>query len=110
MNSLYYESHVTIEPVFDERLIKFVEICASYKFLVANLLMQKRKEETPEKSKYDSFCTGRDSSFPELEHRMMGLLTSLKKEGFKIYRYKIESAVLDSRYNDSKFPIKDKHE
>lgn len=102
---LYYEAHVTIEPVFDERLDKFVLLCKEHKFYVATLLMQKRKEDTEERSKYDSFCTSHGQDENELKQRMFSLLDTLKKESYQVWRYKIEIVPLDSRYNDSEYPL-----
>lgn len=101
----YYEAHVTIEPVFEDRLEKFKIICKDYKFHVATLLMQKRKEDSEERSKNDAFCTGRGISFSDTKNRMMQLVIRLEKEGFKVWRYKIESTLLDSRYDDSEYTL-----
>jgi NTP pyrophosphatase (non-canonical NTP hydrolase) len=101
----YYEAHVTIEPVFEERLAHFKEVCHDYKFHVANLLMQKRKNDTEERSKNDSFCTGRGISYTDIKTRMLALVNRLEKEGFKVWRYKIESTLLDSRYDDAERPL-----
>lgn len=98
--SLYYESHITIEPVFDDRLELFKELCKPYGFKVANLLMQKRKLDTPERSRYDTFCTGRHKGYYTLEHRMIFLIKTLKENDFEVWRYKIEDAIIDSRYDD----------
>jgi MazG nucleotide pyrophosphohydrolase domain len=101
----YYEAHVTVEPVFEDRLEEFKVICQDYKFRVASLFMQKRREDTEERSKNDSFCTGRGISYTDIEKRMLALVSRLEKEGFKVWRYKIESTVMDSRYDDSKYPL-----
>lgn len=101
----YYEAHVTIEPVFEERLERFKTLCADYKFHVASLLMQKRKTDTPERSANDSFCTGRSTSYSDLEGRMLALVQLLRAQSFEVWRYKIESTMLDSRYDDSKLPL-----
>ena len=101
----YYEAHVTVEPVFDQDLERFKTICHDYKFRVATLLMQKRKEDTEERSKNDSFCTGRGISFTDIEKRMLALVQRLQKEGFTVWRYKIESTLIDSRYDDSKLTL-----
>lgn len=98
----YYEAHITVEPVFEERLEKFKIICHDYKFHAANLYMQKRKEDTEERSKNDAFCTGRGISYSDIETRMLELIKRLEIEGFQVWRYKIESTLLDSRYDDSK--------
>ncbi|MBI4120771.1 MAG: hypothetical protein HY457_00745 [Parcubacteria group bacterium] len=102
----YYEAHVTVEPIFGKRLEKFIELCKRYEFHVATLLMQKRKSDTPKRSKNDSFCTGRSISYSEIETRMLSLVDALRAAGFKVWRYKIESTLLDSRYDDSKLPLK----
>jgi hypothetical protein len=101
----YYEAHVTVEPVFEERLEQFKVICHDYKFHVANLLMQKRKGDTEERSKNDSFCTGRGISMTDTKKRMLALVDRLEKEGFKVWRYKIESTLMDSRYDDRERPL-----
>lgn len=101
----YYEAHVTIEPVFEERLETFKVICRENRFHVAQLLMKKRASDTEERSSNDSFCTGRGTSYADLEGRMLALVLTLKERGFKVWRYKIESTLLDSRYDDTKLPL-----
>jgi hypothetical protein len=104
---LYYEAHVTVEPVFDERLEQFSELCKKYQFRAADLLMKKRKNDTPARSSFDSFCTGRSNIQSELFDRMIGLLDDLKNSDFKVYRYKIEAALFDSKIDDSAFKLND---
>jgi len=101
----YYEAHVTIEPVFGDTHEVFRRIAKAYKFHVATLLMQKRKEETPTMSKNDAFCTGRSVSYSDMKDRMLALVSTLTKAGFLVHRYKIESTLLDSRHDDSIFPL-----
>jgi hypothetical protein len=93
IEALYYECHVTIEPVQDERLTEFSNICSSYGFKVATLLMQKSLD----RSNLDSFCTGKATNFAFLKARMDFLLSDLNKAKFNVYRYKIESILLDSK-------------
>lgn len=100
MTALYYESHVTIEPVFDDRLDRFRELVKIDDFRAADLLMQKRLEDTPERSKYDTFCTGRSSDLNHLREHMISLVKRLQAEGFTVWRYKIEDTLMDSRYDD----------
>lgn len=101
----YYEAHVTIDPVFDDRLKQFETIARAHGFRVATLLMQKRKEATPERGVNDSFCTGRSISYSDIKDRMLALLTALREDGFRVWRYKIESTLLDSRYDDGAFQL-----
>lgn len=90
-----YECHVTIEPVEDARLEKFKEIAGRYKFRVAELLMANKKHST-----LDSFCTGHDSLYCDMAYRMINLCTDLREAGFKLWRYKIEKILLDSKYEE----------
>lgn len=100
MNVLYFESHVTISPVFDERLERFKEICSKHGFRVAKLLMEKHRSKTFEISNHDSFCTGRSDDEDDLKKRMVELCKELRSNQFEVLRYKIEAVTLDSRKND----------
>ncbi len=97
---MYFEAHVTIEPVFEERLEEVKLLSQAKGFKVATLLMQKRKEDTPELSKYDTFTTGHSTDYFDLEDRTYNLVTSLQNSKFKVLRYKIEECMLDSRIED----------
>lgn len=103
MNSLYYECHVTVDPVKD-KLDLFTEICKLDGFKPAKLLMQKDKELIP--SDLDSFCTAHDKYFLNLRESMIRLVKALKHNGFVVRRYKIESVVLDSRVCDREMLLK----
>lgn len=106
MNSkLYYEAHITVEPVFGDRLEHFTKIARIFNFRVADLLMQKRKEDKPERSKFDTFCTSRSKSYAEIEANTLNMVDLLLSEGFKVYRYKIEDTILDSKIDDSVRPL-----
>lgn len=94
---LYYEAHVTIEPVFDERLHLFRETAERYGFRVADLLLQKRKSDKPERSKRDSFCTARSNDFDKLKSWTECLMVDLKGLGFQVWRWKIEDTLIDVR-------------
>ena len=101
---LYYECHITIDPVFGERLDLFKEVCKDYRFRVAELLMRKGIPQTEqqmlallEPSKLDSFCTTRGNDYQEVEDRTMAAVNSLERNGFTIRRYKIEATLLDKR-------------
>lgn len=98
--SLYYECHITIEPLFDEQLEQVKELVIPYKFKVAELLMKKRSEDTEERSQYDTFMTSHSQHYAELEERMIQLIFTLQGNGITVWRYKIEDVVLDSKIND----------
>lgn len=95
----YFESHITIEPVFGERLERFKVIAAEYGFKAADLLMQKQRADTPTRSDKDTFCTGRGQNKKALELYMSALVKRLQGEGFQVWRYKIEAVLIDERIN-----------
>jgi hypothetical protein len=97
---LYFESHVTIEPVFDSDLERVARLAEQHGFRVADLLMQKRKEDRPERSRNDTFCTGHGKELRDIEERTRRLIFDLQVFGYKVWRYKIEDTVLDSRHDD----------
>ena len=107
MNALYYESHVTIEPVDEDGRAKIEEIIKPSGFKLAKLLMQKRNVDTPERSKYDTFCTGHSTDVQDIMNMMVGCIWCLQQAGFKVWRYKIESVIIDSRNEDSLNLLKD---
>jgi hypothetical protein len=94
---MYYEAHVTIEPVFGTKLRTFKAIARDYKFRVADLFLQKRSEDKPERSRFDSFCTGRGTDYDELKARTVECVLDLHHSGFDVWRYKIEKVLLDER-------------
>lgn len=93
---LYFESHVTIEPVFDERLDQLRQVCERHRFRVADLLMKKRKADSATRSAFDTFCTGRGQDADELRQRMEDLVHELQTEGFQVWRFKLEAALVDT--------------
>ena len=97
METKYFECHITIEPVFAEQLLLFQEICGEYGFRVADLFMQRDREDTPERSSKDTFCTGRDKDYRGIEVRMHRLVAQLRDHDFDVWRQKIEAVVLDER-------------
>jgi hypothetical protein len=99
-SALYYEAHVTIEPVFDARLAEAKAIAEPFQFRVADLLMKKREADTEERSKHDTFMTGHGKRYDDIEGRLVGLIQALDQGGFKVWRYKIEDTILDSRIDD----------
>jgi hypothetical protein len=100
MTKLYYECHITIEPVFDERLREFKRIAGREYFRVANLLMKRSNEDPEQPSQIDSFCTARSNDWDTIVARMLRVIEHLKENNFKVLRYKIEDTLIDSRIND----------
>lgn len=97
---LYFEAHVTIEPVFDDRRDQARILAECWRFRLAELLMQKRTVDTEERSAKDTFMTGHGKNLSDLRRRMAMLVGELRAAGFKVWRYKIEDTVVDSRVSD----------
>lgn len=104
---LYFEAHVTIEPVFDDELERFKILAAKCAFRVADLLMQKRKHDNPERSKFDTFATGRSKDYATLLFNTMTLVNLARMSGFSVWRYKIENTLLDVRLKTFNDPAKE---
>lgn len=99
-SDLYYECHVTFEPVFGDQLERLREVCAEHQFRVADLLMRKRPRATAQRSRDDTFATGRSRDYEALVMRMAQLVRAAQTAGFKVWRYKIEDTLLDSRHSE----------
>lgn len=100
LGKLYLESHITLEPVFNEDLDTVKEIVHTYGFKVADLLMQKRLEDKPERSKFDTFCTSRGKEWDKIHSNTIQCVDELLLRGFKVWRYKIEDTLLDIRLSE----------
>lgn len=94
---LYFECHVTTDPLVGDKLEEFKTLCKIRGFRVAKLLMKKKDGSPGKPSAIDSFCTGRDASFSKLNSRMFGLLCDLHFANIPVRRHKIEAALIDVR-------------
>ena len=98
-----YECHITIDPVFGIPLEVASRLAEEAGFKVADLFMQKRPEDTPERSKFDTFITGHSvssESYNGLLLRARQLARHLYDTlGIKTYRIKIEEILFDERYS-----------
>jgi len=92
---LYFEAHVTIDPVPQEGRSELERLAKEYNFKLAKLLMDKNVP-----SQLDTFLTGHSKSFIQICSDMQNLIKRLTNLGYKIRRYKIEDIVLDSRIED----------
>jgi hypothetical protein len=96
----YYECHITLEPIFDDRLEFADRISKAWGFKIADLLMKKRNVDTEVRSSKDTFMTAHSKHLGKIREDMSCLIRHLKSEGFVVWRYKIEDIVLDSRIKD----------
>lgn len=99
---LYYECHITIEPLFSEEERNSAStIAKKYSFKLANLLMQKDRLEKPTRSNKDTFMTSHSTCLSDITCRMNQCISSLKSAGFTVWRAKIEDTVIDIKFNRS---------
>lgn len=88
---LYFEAHVTIDPVDPSELADLKRSAKALGFRVAEFIMAKGQKQK------DTFLTGRDEDFLALRERMTGLIQSLRILGLTVRRYKIENTIVDSK-------------
>ena len=94
-----FEAHVTVEPLQGQLKEHFDRVCQCNGFKPANLVMIKEDgSSTP--SNQDTFCTARGNSVSELKQLIYSLAGDLDNLRIKIWRYKIESIIIDSKFND----------
>ncbi len=98
-SELYYEAHITVDPLSGSALGLFKELCRRQGFKVADLLMVKPGVGTIP-SDIDSFCTTRSKFLEDISARVRNLVTDCRISGIKVRRYKIEDTVLDSKIDD----------
>lgn len=103
-SDLYYECHITLEPVFGDELDRLRGIVHVYGFRVADLLMKRNREATPTRSEFDTFCTTRGRNYDDIVWRAQQCLLSLKLAGFDVWRWKVEDTLLDVRLRGAPDP------
>lgn len=97
---LYYEAHVTIDPVFGEIRAHARQIATTYGFRLAKLIMRKHEADGETPAQDDTFMTGHAVESENIIARLKALVAHLHERGFKVRRYKIEDTILDSRSED----------
>lgn len=100
---LYLEAHITLSPLTEREHLIADELASAFGFRLAKLLMVKDRAVTEERSNRDTFMTGHGKTRADLLARTAGLIDELKKTGFKVWRYKIEDTLLDSRHDPDMF-------
>lgn len=89
---LYFEAHITIEPIEDSVLRKrVVELGNAHGFRLATFLM---KKEGPVP---DDFFSARGPHYESLEEMVYSMVQYLGECGVTVKRYKIENTLLDVR-------------
>ena len=102
ISRLYYEAHVTIEPLTDETRPVVENLCSRLGFKIAEFLMQRAapgQEDVPANDP-NSFTSARDVSSQKIGQRVRALVLCLRAMGVEVRRYKIEDTMLDTKHED----------
>lgn len=89
---LYFETHITIDPVEDHREAELKKLVTVFGFRLAELFMKKGG-----RSRLDSFMTTRGSNYDDVYMRTLRCVNALINAEYKVRRYKIENTLLDVR-------------
>ena len=93
---LYFEAHVTTEPLEGGLLQGLLAIAPVYEFRVAELI-----KRNGDKHIDDQFASARDQHYEELYTRTHNFVAHLQQAGIKVRRYKIENTMIDSHLKDT---------
>lgn len=92
---LYFEAHITIDPVPEEGRDAVQALGMPWGFRLAKLLMQKG-----EPSNIDTFMTAHGRDLDDMRRRVTGMVIDLQRTGYTVRRYKVEDTIFDSRTHD----------
>lgn len=92
---LYFEAHITLDPVPESERAEVEAMVRRYGFKLAKLLMDKGVP-----SQIDTLMTGHSRSLKQLSGDMRSAIAAVQHSGRVVRRYKIEDTVLDSWHKD----------
>jgi len=92
---LYFESHITIEPLSDAKQGDIMPIVNTYEFRIADLIMRNGRPHME-----NMFVSARSEDYKDICTRTKHVVNALQCKGIKVLRYKVENTLLDSRKHD----------
>lgn len=97
-----FEVHVTIDPVFEDDPKREIleRIATNHNFKLAKLYMLKDSFVPEQESDRDTFMTYHSRDYGLAVHSTKVIVDHLRRENFKVRRYKIEEIVMDSKVVD----------
>lgn len=105
---MYYEAHITCEPMFDEHEHeRFRQLCIEAHAKPAALFLRGRSRDTLQRSDIDSFATIRTTDLDMMYELLKACVRHLQNNGVKVWRYKVEKTLIDSKYGDDVFGLFD---
>lgn len=88
---LYFEAHITVEPINDVAVRRnVVQVGNAHGFRLATFLMKKDDGPVP-----DDFFSARGPHYESLEEMVLSMVRYLGECGVTVKRYKIENTLLD---------------
>ena len=98
--TLYYEVHVTIDPIAEQRVKVLRSVADAFGYRLAKLIMRKEGgRDVPHTD--DMFLTTRGIEYEEVEENLTNFVRALQTANFKVRRYKIEDTLVDSAQQDT---------
>lgn len=91
-SKMYFECHITVEPIPEARVQEFAKLCKEFGFWSSDWALADKT--------YKFFATSRGVERQDIQERMQSLIKRLKEQRFKVFRYKIEDTILDSNISD----------
>jgi len=92
---LYYEAHITVEPKPNETFEEFSAAFSS-RFWRGSTFA----EDEVDRIKGKWFLSGKDQDLAIIRGHTRVAVGILARDGYTVLRYKIEDAILDSKYGD----------
>lgn len=87
--SRYFEAHITIEPVYGERLNKLEDICDQLGWRISKFLTYTNIDEP------NAFISYRLDDMADIYENTISMYWALINNAFVVKRYKIEDILLD---------------
>jgi hypothetical protein len=94
----YYEAHISLEDnnlVYPKRLKETLE---RIDFQITDIVTM--PVDGLEQEEFDYIITSRGTNLKEFTQKVLDAVITLQKEGYNVLRYKIESTIIDSKYED----------
>lgn len=92
---LYFECHITIDPLSDAQLALLQPWMDKFKFRSSKLLLRNSNGSAGEEFKDDFFLTTRGTDYDDINTRMCSMLDAIQLCRIKQRRFKIENTLLD---------------
>lgn len=96
--ALYFETHITLDPVDGEALKKVQELCTKYNMRISTLILRREDGSPGEQHKDDIFISGRYLYYNEAVDKVQAMVVAVQHLNIKVRRYKIENTLKDIKF------------